>query len=95
MSSNVAIRLDPTTVKRRSLCGSSHDRCMCATSPEWKRNQREYDILDARLHVALADGSTWKGSSPASRRITDTSWAPSDQSAFSSWRCLPRFNRFE
>ena len=27
----------PTTVKRRSLCGSSQDRCRCATSPEGKR----------------------------------------------------------
>src|SRR4029079_280742 len=37
MSSNVAIRFAPTTVKRRSLCGSSHDRCRCAAMPDGKR----------------------------------------------------------
>ncbi len=41
MSSNVAIRREPTTVKRRSLCGSSHDRCRCAESPDWKRMKQK------------------------------------------------------
>jgi hypothetical protein len=33
MQSKVAMRLEPTIVKRRSLCGSSHDRCRCAEMP--------------------------------------------------------------
>ena len=40
MSSKVAIRREPTTVKRRSLCGSSQDRCRCAVSPEGKRRKQ-------------------------------------------------------
>ena len=39
MSSNVAIRREPTTVKRRSLCGSSHERCRCAARPDGKRRK--------------------------------------------------------
>ena len=41
MSSKVAIRFEPTTVKRRSLCGSSQDRCRCAARPEGKRRKQK------------------------------------------------------
>ena len=54
MSSNVAIRFEPTTVKRRSLCGSSHDRCMCATRPDGKAQVAEHDVLDPVAHERLA-----------------------------------------
>ena len=65
MSSNVAIRLEPTTVKRRSLCGSSHDRCRCAARPGREAQEAEHDVLDARAHVGLAARLDLEGSSSA------------------------------
>ena len=35
-------------MKRRSLCGSSHDRCRCAASPEREAQVAEHHVLDAR-----------------------------------------------
>ena len=57
MSSNVAIFLEPTTVKRRSLCGSSHDRCRCAASPEGKRRKQKTTSSTPGSHVRLALGA--------------------------------------
>ncbi len=54
MSSNVAILRSPTTVRRRSLCGSSHDRCRWATIPEGKRRKQKTTSCDAVAHVAGA-----------------------------------------
>ena len=54
MSSNVAIRGSPTTVKRRSLCGSSQDRCRCAARPDGKRRKQNTTSSIALAHVALA-----------------------------------------
>src|SRR5919202_251481 len=41
MSSNTAIFSRPTTVIFRILCGSSHDRCMCAIFPDGKAKVEE------------------------------------------------------
>ena len=54
MSSNVAIRVSPTTVKRRSLCGSSHERCRWAASPDGKRRKQNTTSSIAFAHVAFA-----------------------------------------
>ena len=54
MSSNTAIRFEPTTVILRILCGSSHDRCRCADLPGGEAQVAEHDVLDAGLQVALA-----------------------------------------
>ena len=51
MSSNVAIRRAPTTVRRRSLWGSSQERCRCATIPGGEAQVAEDDVLDALAHV--------------------------------------------
>ena len=41
-------------MKRRSLCGSSQDRCRCAARPDGKRRKPKTTSSIPRLHVALA-----------------------------------------
>ena len=79
-------------MKRRSLCGSSQDRCRCAASPGGEAQEAEDHVLHAVAHVATRRrrGTRWAPRRPG-RSTTDTSCAPSDQSAFSSARSLPRF----
>ena len=70
MSSKVAIRFEPTTVKRRSLCGSSHDRCRCASEPGREAQEAEDDVLDARAHVGLAARRASRTAPPPASRST-------------------------
>ena len=43
-------------MKRRSLCGSSQDRCRCAARPGGEAQEAEHDVLDPGAHVGLAAG---------------------------------------
>ena len=54
----------PTTVILRILCGSSHERCMCAILPGREAQVAEDDVLDARgEEVALPCATASLGSS--------------------------------
>ena len=54
MSSNTAIRFEPTTVIRRILWGSSQRQVQVADLAAGQPQVAEHDVLDARPHVALA-----------------------------------------
>ena len=54
MSSKTTIFSRPTTVIFRILCGSSHERCMCATLPGREAEEAEDDVLDPLLQVVDA-----------------------------------------
>ena len=56
MSSNTTIFSRPTTVIFRILCGSSHDRCMCATLPDGKRRKQKTTSSMPGLDEVLAVG---------------------------------------
>ena len=45
-------------MKRRSLCGSSHDRCRCAARPEGKRRNAKTTSSMPVAHVGLAARAT-------------------------------------
>src|SRR6266566_3344345 len=54
MSLNVAMRFEPTIVNRRSLCGSSHERCKWAEIPEGKRRKQKTTSSTPGRKIGLA-----------------------------------------
>src|SRR5581483_9005984 len=72
---------------------SSQDRCMCATLPEGKRRKQKTTSSTPGWRKSRPWATASTGSSSISQRMTERSWTPSDQSAFSCERITPRFWR--